>query len=101
MSDLADFIKARLGARLEAADSIHALGCAEIRIDGPCDCGEPELARADVRGKAGLTGLAIALLETDPGTPGRLMMTQMGEEQLKEIAQIYDQHPGYDESWRP
>lgn len=54
MNGLVEFLHARLKDRLENADSIHDLGCGSIRYDGTCDCGEPEMVRAEVESKRAL-----------------------------------------------
>lgn len=51
MADLVEFLHARQAERLERADTIHDLGCGEIRFDGTCDCGQPDWVRADVESK--------------------------------------------------
>ncbi|KQX27546.1 hypothetical protein ASD97_24920 [Streptomyces sp. Root63] len=54
MTDLADFLRARIAERRAIADTIHDLGCGEIRYDATCTCGQPAFAEADLDAKLAL-----------------------------------------------
>ncbi|WP_434744646.1 DUF6221 family protein [Streptomyces sp. A-14] len=54
MTDLADFLRARFAERRAIADTIHDLGCGEIRYDGNCTCGQPALLLVDLDAKLAL-----------------------------------------------
>ena len=61
MSDIADFLRARIAERRALADSIHNRSCESVpdilypdRETGACDCGEPEAVIADSDAKLAL-----------------------------------------------
>jgi hypothetical protein len=96
MSDLVEFLRARLDARTQNADSIHSLGCAEIRIDGVCDCGEPERVRREVEAKRQITGILASAIQ-----PGMTTYAGPAGVMLRQLAEPEADHPDYQQEWKP
>lgn len=91
MTGLVEFFRDRLKDREEAADSIHSLGCAEIRIDGACDCGEPERVRREVEARRRMLEWHDRAFphDDDPCTTQCLLVLPDAD------------HPDYLQEWRP
>lgn len=68
MSEIADFLRTRYAEARECAETVHDLGCGEIRYDGTCDCGLPGQLLADLDAKLALIDEfdPPALVEPEP-----------------------------------
>lgn len=49
--DIVAFVRSRLAEQAENAESVHYFGCGEIKYDGTCNCGWPELLARDIEVK--------------------------------------------------
>lgn len=49
--DIVAFVRSRLAEHAENAESVHYFGCGEIKYDGTCNCGWPELLARDIEVK--------------------------------------------------
>lgn len=97
MTDIIDFLRARLDERNEVADQIHLALCSYILAteDMPvpewCDCGQPTFVRADVQAKRRL--LDLWQMHDDNGEC-------CDQNQAKALLAVpYADHPDYDPTW--
>jgi hypothetical protein len=70
VSDIADFLRARIAERRALADGIHSRDCESVpdilypdREPGACDCGEPEAAISHCDAKLALVDLHAITVE--------------------------------------
>lgn len=123
MSDLADFLAARLDERATDADQIHNVhadkyGECYASSPGGSDCGEPEYVLADVAAKRGILrryvnvaqGLAASMERINTGQrPGSAVISERDLLStncaalfmaVKLLAMPFADHPDHDPSWR-
>ncbi|MFJ9985307.1 DUF6221 family protein [Streptomyces globisporus] len=110
MTDLADFLRVRIAERRAIANTIHDLGCGEIRYDGTCTCGQPVLILADLDAKLAIVD------EHEPGgrywpDSSRQYCKTCGSGEpdeyptdwpcrtLRILARPFAGHPDYQEDW--
>ena len=99
MSEIADFLRARLAERREGAKLVHEIACDEVRHDGlsKCDCGQPETIIADLDAKLAIVKhmdemLKFAEGDTEVDHYGAL---DAADQTLRHLAQPFAGHPDH------
>jgi hypothetical protein len=93
MTDLVDFVRARLDDEENRAVTTHDTSCGMIRYDGTCDCGMPSRALANVDAKRRI--IDACRRHESPDT------FDLIDDTLRLLALPYASHPDYQEEWRP
>lgn len=109
-TELAAFLRDRLVDVDRDADDLHDITVCDTvsrygGLTGPCDCGWPELVRADVAAKRAMLRhyeeartAAAGLVDADE-IGGRIAMEFFWSAALRLLAQPYASHPDFDPDW--
>lgn len=104
MDDLLSFLRARLDEREVNASDRHTADCDSAVVPfASCDCGEPTWILDDVEAKRQLIEFWSQAFSEPADFPGPAFdrVRSSARWTLKKLAQPFDDHSGYQGSWKP
>jgi Family of unknown function (DUF6221) len=109
MSDLVAFLRARLDEDEAVALAIHDVSCDVLLYEEgmpDCNCGYPARVLREVEAKRAIMDAYEAVLAECATMLGDRRPRTYGEHDglllaAKHLAAVFEDHPGYDEAWKP